>query len=326
MAELFAEVKFHFFDLIFTPYKGTETKADSNRIMKACIKMIMDSHTKQRKAIVINRYEDRKDTEPRNIFISSIAFTLKENKYKCRIALIRDNKLPILVNKTTYTLTPFDELGNNMIAETTNFYIDLSGKLPVICCEFNNLGPRISDIEFYFRFISNKMLSLSKACKASIHMKLPVNEVLTSISDVLQFRLKAKPNRLSFLYQEVTDPFITNMSALANTIKPNSIKIDAFFRERGNSQEKNNKNYQALLFIKRILNAIKNDNEVIDNFEDFYLEFEREDGSDAIFNLMRGKQEKTIKCSYKSPGNIETKELFEKANVMFDEYLLTRKI
>lgn len=326
MSENQATVRFHFFDFIFTPHKGNESIEDSNRILKECIQKINDERTQKQKAIVIDRHEGRKDVESRNIFISSAAYLAKEKKYKCRIARIRDNKIPTLVNKTTYSLTSFDELGENSIAETTNFYIDMNGSVPVVCCEFYGDGPRISDIEYYFRYISsNKMLYISKACKAQIHMKLPVNEVLNSISDVLKFRIKARPNRLSYLYQEIGDPFITNMNALANTVKPNSIRIDAFFRERGTSDSKTTKNTQAVSLIKRVLNAVKNDNEVIEDFEDFYLEFEKEDGTDAIFNLVRGKQEIIVKCAYKSPGNLDTRELYDKTSVMFDEYLDSRK-
>jgi hypothetical protein len=325
MSDNNATVRFHFFDFIFTPHKGNESMEDSNRILKECIQKINDERTQKQKAIVIDRHEGRKDVESRNIFISSVAFLAKEKKFKCKIALIRDNKIPTLVNKSTYSLTPFDELGDNSIAETTNFYIDVNGPVPVVCCEFNSQGPRISDIEYYFRYISsNKMLYISKACKASMHMKLPVNEVLDSITDVLKFRIKAKPNRLSYLYQEIADPFITNMNALANTIKPNSIRVDAFFRERGNLDVKTPKNIQAVSFIKRVLNAVKNDNEVIEDFEDFYLEFEKEDGSDEIFNLVRGKQEIIISCSYRTPGNLDTKELYDNTTMAFDTYLSNR--
>jgi hypothetical protein len=323
MSDNNASVRFNFFDFIFTPHKGNESIGDSNRILKSCIQRINDEQTQKQKAIVVDRHEGRQDVEPRNLFVSSAAYLAREKKYKCRIALIRDNKIPTLVNKTNYALTPLDELGDNAIAETTNFYIDMNGNVPIVCCEFNSSGPRVSDIEFYFRYISShKMLYISKACKASIHMKLPVNEVLDSISDVLKFKIKAKPNRLNYLFQQVGDPFISNMNALANTVKPSSLKIDAFFRERGNSST--TKNVGAVALVKRILNAVKNDNEVIEDFDDFYLEFEREDGSDAVFNLVRGKQEKIIKCSYRTPGNVNTKELFDKANEAFDEYLNSR--
>lgn len=318
-----ASIKFHYFTLSFTPYKENEKKYSSNNILKDCINRINHERTKEQKAIVIDRHEFRDEIEPRNLFISSAAYKLTDKLYKCRIALLRDNKIPTLVNKSDFNLTPLDYLKGKAIAETTNFYIDLNGSEPVICCEYNNLGPRISDIEFYFRHISsNKMLHISKACKASVHMEVPVEDVLQSIQDVYKIKIKAKPNRLSFLYQNVEDAFITNMNALAGTINPTTVKVDLSFRERGSGKEIiTKKNQSALSFSKKVLNAVKNDSKVIDDFEDFQLEFEKEDGSDGFFNLVKGKREFQIKCPFSTPGHLDTKFLYEEAKNEFKEYL-----
>lgn len=318
-----AIIKFHYFTISFTPYKENEKKYSSNNILKECINRINHERTKEQKAIVIDRHESRDEMESRNLFVSSAAYKLDDKIYKCRIALLRDNKIPTLVNKSDFNLTPLDYLKGKAIAETTNFYIDMNGAEPVICCEFNSLGPRISDIEYYFRYISsNKMLHISKACKASVHMELPIETVLKSIKDVYKIKIKAKPNRLSFLYQNVDDAFITNMNALAGTINPATIKIDLSFRERGSGKEIiTKKNNSALTFSKKVLNAVKNDSKVIDDFEDFQLEFENEDGSDGFFNLVKGKREFIIQCPYSTPGHLDTKLLYDKAKSEFKEYL-----
>lgn len=316
-----AQVRFNIFDFRFTPYNRNSKNKDSLTILKEAIQHINDEKTQKQKAIVIDRHDNRQDSESRKLFVSSAAYILKDKIFKCRIALIRDHKIPTLVNRATYTLTPFDELGNKAIAETTNFYIDVSGKTPVVCCEFNSNGPRILDIEYYFRYITSfNMLKISKACKASLHMDSSVSNVLESITDVLKFRIKTKPNRLSYLYQEVEDPFITNMNALANTVSPNSLKVEASFREIGNSSNQS-KNLPALSFIKRVLSAIKKDSNVTEEFDDFYLEYEGEGGIEDTFHLLRGKKELVIDCPYKSPGNYNTKELYEKAKIQFSQYI-----
>ncbi|MDQ2180841.1 hypothetical protein [Marinifilum sp. D714] len=313
-------VKFHLFNFSFTPHKENVETTNSSHILKQSIQRINDERTQNGKAIVIDRHEGRTDEEPRNLFIISAAYLAREKKYKCKMALIRDNKIPTLVDRKDYALTPFNQLGNKAIAETTNFYIDLERSTPVVCCEYNYHGPRISDIEFYFRYISSyKMLCISKACKAEIHMKRPINYVLDSISDVLRFKIRTRPDRLKHIYNEVGDAFITNMTALAGTINPKSIVVDAIFKERGKSNGK--KNGHAVSLVKKILKAIKDDNKISEEFEDFYLQFEKENGKDEVFNLMKGKQEITINCQQKTPGNLDTKDLFEKTNTAFNEYL-----
>ncbi|HDZ03513.1 hypothetical protein LCGC14_0265990 [marine sediment metagenome] len=319
-----AQVKFNIFDFKFTPLNRNAKSKNSLSILKEAIQHINDEKTQKQKAIVIDRHDNREGTESRNIFISSAAYLLKDKIFKCRIALIREHKIPTLVNRTTYSLTSFDELGDKAIAETTNFYIDVSGDIPVVCCEFNNNGPRILDIEYYFRYItSHSMLKISKACKASLHMDSSVSNVLDSITDVLKFRIKTKPNRLSYLYQEVEDPFISNLNALANTVSPNSLKIEASFRDISKSSGQS-KNIPAVNLIKRVLSAIKNDSNVTEEFDDFYVEYEGEGGIEDSFNLLKGKKEIIITCSYKSPGNYNTKELYDFTKIEFAKYLQER--
>ena len=99
-------IKFHYFTLNFTPYKEDETKYSSSNILKDCINRINNERTKEQKAIVIDRHESRDEIESRNLFVSSAAYKLEDKIYKCRIALLRDNKIPTLVNKSDYNLTP----------------------------------------------------------------------------------------------------------------------------------------------------------------------------------------------------------------------------
>lgn len=315
------KIKFHLFNFEFTPYGGIEKTSKS--ILVDCLQKINDEKTTNQTAIVIDRHENRKKIPARNIFISSAAYNIKERKYKCRIALIREGKIPTLVNKENYTIAEFNKLDKHAIAEVTNFYIDVDGKVPIVCCEFNSNGPRINDIEYYFRQISShKMLRISKSCKAKLHMKMPVEDVLESISDVLKFEIKAKPSRLNYLTKEVKGAFITNMNSLTNTLDPKSIKIDAFFRERGRNSGK--RSMKALSFVKKILTAVQKDNKIADDIDDFMLEFERKDGTEDVFNLLKGKVEFDIECAFKTTGNLDTKELYEKVSKEFNDYLLEK--
>jgi hypothetical protein len=316
-----AKVKFHLFDFQFTPYEGN--KKSSKSILVECIQKINGEKINNQTAIVIDRHENRSKEFPRNLFVSSAAYNLKDKKYKCKIALIREGKIPTLVNKENYTIAEFKKLDKHAVAEVTNFYIDVSGDIPVVCCEFNSNGPRINDIEYYFRQISShKMLRISKSCKAKVHMKTPVDDVLNSLSDVLKFEIKAKPSRLNYLTNEVKGAFIGNMNALANTVEPKSIRIDAFFRERGKVSGQRSK--KAISFVKKILTAVQKDNKIAEDIDDFTLEFERKDGTEDVFSLLKGKVEIETDCSFKTTGNLDTKELYEKVLKEFNNYLLEK--
>ena len=313
------EVKFNFFDFWFKPYKDKTKPQSSKQIVKSCIDEINRIKLEEQSVILIDKHEGRTKDESRGLFITSAAYNHTERKYKCRIALIRDNKNPIFVNKEDFSIKPLESLKNHVMAETTNFYIDMSGDMPVVCCEFSNVGPRILDIEYYFRQIAFKQLAIATACRAKVHMKMPVKDVLDSITNVLKFEIKARPNRLAYLNNEVKDAFVANMTALANTVDPSAIKVEANFRKRGKVQQ--TQNNKALSFVKRALKAINANNEIVEDFDDFTLEFERGDGSEGEFNLIHGKQEIEIECPYKTPGNYDTKVMYELVKEKFDSYL-----
>lgn len=252
MENKFAEIVFNVFNLEFSPLNEYSDSNDSKSILKCCIDRINHERLENNKAIVIDRYKNRDDLENRVLFVSSAAYILDKNLYKCKLALIRDIKLPSIVDKTTYSLTPLDDLGGKGVAETTNFYIDMNYSTPKVLCEFNSIGPRVLDIEYYFRYISSyNMLGISKACKASIHMKMPINEVLDSIADVLKFRMSAIPSRLNYLYKDIDDSFITNMNGLANTINPKTIKVEAFLEKGGQNQIVNRETQKLCVSLKK---------------------------------------------------------------------------
>jgi hypothetical protein len=313
------DIKFNVFDFVFIPYGGE--KLSSKSIFVNCIETINKERLDNQSVILLDRNENREKTLSRNMFVSSAAYIFKEKKYKCRIALIREGKVPKILNRENYSITELDKIDKRDIVEVTSFYIDVSSDIPVVCCEFNSNGPRISDIEFYFRQISShRMLKISKSCKAKLHMKTSVEDVLESLRDVLKFEIKAKPSRLNFLTKEVDAPFIGNMNALANSVNPKSIRVDAFFRERG-KHNKGVRNQSAISFVKKVLNAVKDDNKIAEEIDDFTLEYERKDGSEDFFSLIRGKVEFDVSCILKDNGSIDTKYLFNEISVQFNEYI-----
>lgn len=315
------ETTFHIFDLMFAPYKGEETTLDSERILREVMQNINDNITKSHRAILIDRNQGKKDSLSRNLFIRSAAYSYTDKKWKCKISLLREDKLPDIVNKQDFT--PMDLLGDHVIAETTNFCIDLSRGHPIVCFEFNSHGPRIADLEFYLRHISNKRLQISKKCQVSLHFKLPINEVLGSITEVLKFDIKVRPNMLKYIYPDVSDAFVTNMTGLSGTLDPNYIRVESFFRESGQKNKDGKKNNKPVSVVKRFLTAIAKDEKMIENFEDFSIEFEDSAGDEHVFNLLKGKEEIVI-LTEGIKGRANSKELYQKLVVQFDEYLVRK--
>ncbi|MGJ8550694.1 hypothetical protein [Winogradskyella wichelsiae] len=316
-------VKFHIFDLEFQAYKEQSGKLGSFTIFKSCIRKINDEKTENRRFIIIDRHESRDKAESRKLFISSAAYSHKDKMFKCKINLLRD-KAPSFLDKEKLTISSTINLRNKELVETTNFYVDVDkNNFPTIICEYNNLGPKISDIEFYFRTISSRRhLFISKACKAKIHMEKSVEHVLESMQDIFRFKFKAKPENLPSLYRNIDDAFISNMQSLGNTVDPKSIRVDLSFKDQSGKNLTSSTNHKMMSTSKKILNAVLNNTKVIEEIDDFFIEYEDSDGNSNDFSLIRGKVFLECDCPLKDgkKGLLDTKFLFEDINSKYLDY------
>ncbi|MCH2488579.1 MAG: hypothetical protein MK211_00390 [Flavobacteriales bacterium] len=317
------DIKFHIFELIFQPYKEQQGKMGSFGILKSCIRKINDERTEKKRFIIIDRYETRDKAESRKLFISSASYSHTDRMYKCKIQLLRD-KVPAFLDRSNLTISSDIDLKNKDLVETTNFYIDMEKTTnPTVICEYNSVGPKISDIEYYFRTISSrKFLHISKACKAKVHMEKSVENVIESMTNIFKFRFKAKPENLPSLFTNTKDAFISQMQLLANTVDPKSIKVDLSFRDLGGKKLVSQTNYKMLSTSKKILNAVLRETKIMEDIEDFYLEYEDSDGEYNDFNLVRGKVSLEIMCPFKKnkKGQLDTKIMFDEVKGEYDAY------
>lgn len=308
-----AEALFHFFDLNLTPYNDSKTLVNANQILKDTAHHIYDSLRTGNKAIVIDRHEGSTTRSERRLVITQFAYSLPDKKYKGKIRLLRDKDLPAFLKKEDYSEVDFDKIKEEyFVAETTSFYIDVERGFPIVACQFNSNGPRISDVEYYLRHVCKKIKSAKKV-EALIHMKHTVGEVLGSIQEVLKFDMKISPDLLKYLNPDAKESFFNNMNGLSGSIDPFFLRIEAFFQIQGS--DKKAKNGKSLAFIKRLLNQIvKGGEETIENFEEFNLKYMKTGGEVAEFVLVKDREE--MKVLY-----LNTRELAAAAVAQFDQYL-----
>lgn len=312
-------VRFHYFDLKMVPLASQRGKYTSSSLLKACITEINRARKDDHNAIVLDRNHKNSKELKRELFISTIAIKQPENKYKGTIHLIRDNKNPMLVDRETYKLAPMNEVKNgSMIAETTHFYIDFSKEIPLVCCEFNNDGPRISDIEYYFRQIGAKVLNLSYSCQAERRSSGDIKTFLKNLNDVINIKIKAKPSKLPYLTNKLNESFIARMQGLSNTIENAAIKVETSFRAPG---LRKTKSIAGIAFVKRVLGKVTEEEEIIEALEDFSVIYDSNSGTQETFNLTGSLVEFTVDCPLTKGRTLESKQLFNLANVEFDDYI-----
>ena len=316
-----SKIIFNVFDLNLTPYSDDDQSINSCNILKNCIQYINDERIKNNKVVVFDRNNGKSQSDKRELFVTSIAYSPKDRLYKGRIALLRDNRTPLVYNRDNFSITPLSELGDTSLLETTHFMIDLSGVLPRFFYEYNYHGPRILDFEYYIRQITKKILRSSRSCKVSIHMNNKIQDVIDNLSEVINFKIKANPNKLAYLNKEIGESFIGNMQALANSVNPQAIRVEAIFKTRKVEVDSKSGNKQAVTFVRKLLGKAKSNSEILDDIDEFQLEYEKEDGSNDSLNLLKGKIEFEIICKLGKKGNVNTRSLFENCIKPFKEYI-----
>jgi hypothetical protein len=294
-------IKFHFFKLSFTPYnsnKHEETGGIVNKVINFLSKQRLEG-----KGILIDRHEGRKNDPARPLFVTSTSTMLREKRIRGSIALLRSGKIPMVKPADKFMLIPFDT-SRGEIAEQTHFFIDYSTNEVILCVEYNYNGPRVSDLEYYFRIVARDELRIAKATDVEVFMDTSIDRTLADLKSVLNFEIKVQPQKLSQLDTDLVGQYFTGITTLANRVKPNFIKLEALFQTPGKQYEGAQLNKEAVTMVTRFLKSFKARPTNINVFEDFVVKYEDKDGREEFFNLLKGKKEvikrvdlKTIKGS-----------------------------
>jgi hypothetical protein len=189
-------IKFHFFKIKFTPYSGTTNETNHSIIAK--VMGYLSTQARENKGFLIDKHETRTGEVSRPLFATSSVFMGLEKRYRGSIALLRKGKIPMLKPTDKFILIPLDS-SKGEIAEQTRFYIDYSTDEVIMCVEFNYNGPRISDIEYYFRIVARDQLRIAKATEVEVIMDVSIEKALTDLRNVLSFEVKVQPQKLSQL-------------------------------------------------------------------------------------------------------------------------------
>lgn len=307
--------KFYLHKIEFTPKKGVLEK--TNDILTRVITFLNQEKTVKNRVYLIDRHHNRKDVPRRELFMYSAVFIPKKKRIKCSIALIDDRKKPMIKPKDTYDLIPFDTAAGS-ITELTHFFIDLNVSPAVMCVEFNNNGPRISDIEYYFRNIAHKKLFLATATTTTTFMNSRIDNTLESLLNVTNFEFKLKPQSVTHMDNDVKG-YITGVATMGNKLQPKYIKVEAMYQTPGAKVQSDILNKEGNNLARLLLNKFKTRPFHIELLEDFELKYINKDGEDAVFNLLKGKEEILIEIG--QDEHLNTTQWYSKIEEQFDQFI-----
>lgn len=312
------EVRFQYFSLKFTPLKAHEDLS-SSAIMKNVITYISQKLLTEKQGHLIDRHEGRENSR-REMFMNRAVFIHRERRIRCSIALLRSGRKPLLKPRDKFTLIPIDELGIDSIVEETHFFIDFSKQYPVICCEYQHYGPRISDIEFYFRNVAHYVLRESKATEANFFIDAPIDETLANLKNVLNFEVKIQPGNLDQLDTTLKNKYYSGLNTIGNILKPKFVKVETSFQTNEKGLESRAFDKTINKMIRDTLLAFRGRSFNMDAFDGFVVKYEDKDGNEEIFNLFKGKKEIILNLDISA---IKNGDLYTMIKPDFDQFLTT---
>lgn len=312
------EVRFFYFSLKFTPLKANDNLSSSD-IMKNVITYISQKLLKDKQGHLIDRHEGR-DNSRREMFLNRAVFVHGERRIRCSMALLRSGRKPLLKPKDKFTLIPIDELGIDSIVEETHFFIDFSKAFPIICCEYQHFGPRMTDIEFYFRNVAHYVLRESKATDATFFIDAPIDEALENIKNVLNFEVKIQPGNLDQLDTNLKNKYYSGINTLGSVLKPKFVKVETSFQTNEKGVQSNAFDKTINKMVRDTLLAFRGRSFNMDAFDSFVVKYENKEGMEEIFNLFKGKKEIVLNLDIAS---IKNRDLYPLIKPDFDQFIST---
>ncbi|RZK43054.1 MAG: hypothetical protein EOO90_05210 [Pedobacter sp.] len=285
-ADKLTTIKFHFYTINFTPYAG---KAMSSRdIMHDIITYIMQEKQKG-KGYLVDKHKGRPGETARELFMARATFIAAKKRVLCSLALIRAGRLPMLKPAEEYKLIPMpSDIGS--MAEETNVFIDYSTSKVVLCIEYNHNGPRLLDVEYYFRSIARDKLRIARVTEAVLHMDVSFEQAIDDLRNVLNIDIKLEPKKLKLLETDLTGQYFTGINSFGNLMAPKFVKVEALFQTPG-AAIKSPLNTKANTMVVNLLKRFKKNPDNLKAFDNFVVKYEDKEGNEAIVNLLKGKRE-----------------------------------
>jgi hypothetical protein len=311
-----SEVKFHFFTMLFTPLKDFE-HLSSNDILLKIVELINEQRSK-RNIIIYDRYRNRKNTPQRELYVS-YARHIPGKRINFTMALIRSGKQPLLKKSGSIELIPFDkDIGD--FTDVTHFYVDMNRPIATVCVEFNYNGPRMSDIEYYFRAITTDFFKLSRSLSVNMLIESDIEETVNNLAGILNFDIKIEGKRFSAM-DEDTKPFLQQWGLLLTKLQPEFIRVEAFFQRQGKKINKPSSNPGMINGIKTILKGLSKTNNS-EAFDKFVVNYQDNGGNEQKFDLFDKKSEIIVHADLNK--EIKNTAMYNLIKDKLDEFLTHR--
>lgn len=313
------EVKLYLTSLKFEPYAEFKGKYTTSSILKEVFSYLRTQRN-EGKGHLIDKHENRDKAESRELFMISHRDIPSKRRIRCSMALLRKGKQPKLKPTDKFKLLPISDIDGD-IAEETHFFIDYSTSKCVICAEYNDRGPRISDLEFYLRNVAGlSNLKIARATEVTNFFNNTLDETLAEMQNVLHMDVKFKPSDLAKMDADVRKHYYSGMENIGKTFKPKFFRIETYFQIPG-SNSKVKINNEANNWFIDMLGIFKKRKRNTKFFENFEVKYQDKEGLDKVFNLLKNREVITINVD--SKADLKNKEMYELIASDFNQFIAT---
>lgn len=315
---LITEMFFNYATIKVEPYKGSD--ASSEQLLKGMINKLNDSTFPNSKR-VINRFAGRTGLGKRDLVLISSPFAKGGVRTFGKIALIK-NKAPLLLHGTS-VIEEIDKPENRQFIEVTNYVIDFTGMEPVVMIEYNHEGPRLSDLEYYFRQIL-KDFRIGKAIKTVLHLNIAISDLSSKMDNVFSIDVKVKAH-------ELAKSTGTQWYKTFTQLKEDSAFVDAkieigYQKKKEKTTNKYIKNLQGLKIARGIVDWVNRDISNIEKVQDLKMSYQLE-GSEEIYVLdfIKNKATSVLNIPVNNKGVHRASDLKDMMGFEFNDYIRTGK-
>jgi hypothetical protein len=307
-------IEFNYASIRLKPYNGDNST--SAQLLKKIITILNSDDFPSDKRI-IDRHENRKNAVNRKLVI--ISNRLQDKGQRCfgKIALIK-NKAPMLWGGKDI-IEEIKKVTNQQFIEVTNYVIDFNTTGdPVIMFEFNNEGPRLSDIEYYLRQVA-KENSVAKSTETCIHLRVSYEQLDKELNNV--FSVVVKVNAMN----DRKANWLKTLRNLNEDSGYKDVRLELFFGRQKDKKGNYFRNIRGTDYARGIIEWLRKDKGNIEYLDDLKMTYQSNDSEDIIdLDFLKNK---VISC-LKIPTNNNIYTPLDFRNIVgqeFDYYLANGK-
>ncbi|MBL4707068.1 MAG: hypothetical protein JKY48_01320 [Flavobacteriales bacterium] len=310
--ETHSKIEFHYCTLDLINLKGGVSS--NSRLLKDILQKFKESDRPD-DLVVIDRFKNQKGFKKRKLVQISARFGKGGTRCFGRMALIK-NKAPQYWSGKD-VIEAVDKPANKEFIEVTNYVIDFSSDSgPIMMVEFNDSGPRVSDIEFYFRKHSQHY-KIARSISTTLHLEVEFSDLDSKLENI--FEVVVKVNSSKLIYNKAN--WFNQFRNLKTETGYKDVRVQLLYGYNKDPQGGYKKNTQGLDFARKILGWLKGDKHNIENVEDLKMTYLTEENQvPTELDFLKNKRTSCLQIPLNN-GYFNRKEFETLVGYEFTHYL-----